>query len=57
MFTILNDAEGRHNVFISFGAIALNLIESWMRFTDHSPRSSCIHSANKQDNKLKQQLR
>jgi hypothetical protein len=31
MLILLKDAEGRHDVFISFGAIALDQLESWMR--------------------------
>jgi hypothetical protein len=31
MLKILKDAEGRHDVFLPFGAIALEQIESWMR--------------------------
>jgi hypothetical protein len=31
MLKILKDAEGRHDVFLSFGAIPLEQIESWMR--------------------------
>jgi hypothetical protein len=31
MLKILEDAEGRHDVFMPFGAIALEQIESWMR--------------------------
>jgi hypothetical protein len=31
MLKILKDAKGRHNVFLSFGAIAVEQIESWMR--------------------------
>ncbi len=31
MLKILKDSEGRHDVFLSFGAIAFEHIESWMR--------------------------
>src|SRR5260221_5147426 len=30
MLKILKDSEGRHNVFLAFGAIAPNHIESWI---------------------------